>query len=320
MPDTERKPLLAHPARGPEAASGCSTAFLMAFGVPFMGGGILVALKAAGQIPAQQPSGPLPDWLPWNLAAVFFVPGLFLFGAGLKSVVASAGVKRRRAQHPDEPWLAEGTWDPEGTTDRPHTTLLAQVLWTAFLSVFLAPFNYFVFVRPQGDVPFWVKGLVGFFDLIPVLMVGGIVTTLWHSAKYGRSHIRFSSFPFHLGRMLDLRFSTSRSIGSFDKMTFTLRCIEERTEVQRTSKGTSTRTVCDQLWAEEFAVESSMLEGEIPVRFRLPEGDLGTRLAEPPVRYWELEVAAVTPGLDFGAVFPVPVYAWPSLDRGARPE
>jgi hypothetical protein len=275
---------------------------------------MLLALVATGHIPARQSGGPLPEWLPWNLAAIFFVPGFFLFVAGLRSVVSSAAVKGRRERHPDEPWLAEGGWSPEGTTDRPHTTLLAQVLWTAFLSVFLAPFNYFVFVEPQTDVPFWVKGLVGFFDLIPVLMVLGILTTLWHSAKYGRSHIRFSSFPFHLGRMLDVRFSTSRSIGSFEKMTLTLRCIEERTETVRTNKGVSTRTVCDQLWADEYAVESSMLEGELPIRFRLPEGDLGTRLAEAPVRYWELEVKAATPGLDFGALFPVPVYAWPSLD------
>jgi hypothetical protein len=292
----------------------------MVFGLPFMGAGVVLALIAAGRISASSPKGPVPDWLPWNLAAVFFVPGLFLFGLGLKSLVAGAGVKKRREQHPDAPWLVEGGWNPEGTTDRPHTTLLAQVLWTVFLSVFLAPFNYFVFLQPKEDVPFWVRGLVGFFDLIPVLMVVGIVTTLWHAAKYGRSHLRFSSFPFHLGRMLDVRFSTARAIGTFDKLTFTLRCIEERTEVRRTSKGTSTRTVSDQIWADEYAVESAMLEGEIPVRFRLPEGDLGTRLVEPPVRYWELEVKAETPGLDFGAVFPVPVYAWPSLDAGARAE
>jgi hypothetical protein len=92
--------------------------------------------------------------------------------------------------------------------------------------VFLAPFNYFVFVQPQdpGGVPFWVRGLVGFFDLFPS-------------------------------------------------------------------------------WA--------LQDGEVPVSFRLPEGDYTTRLVEAPARYWELEVAAVTSGLDFGAVFPVPVYAVP---------
>jgi hypothetical protein len=151
------------------------------------------------------------------------------------------------------------------------------------------------------------------FDLIPVLMVVGILTTLWHRAKYGRSYLRFGSFPFLLGRTVDVRFNTRRPIGSFENMTFTLRCIEERTEVRRTSKGSSTQVLCDQIWADEKVFESSwaLQEGEIPVSFRLPEGEYGTRLLEPPIRYWELEVKAATPGLDFGAVFPLPVYARP---------
>jgi hypothetical protein len=315
MPDTERKPLPGHPARGPAAASGCASAFLMAFGVPFMSAGILIGLIAAGRIHVRSSGGPPPEWLPWALAVIFFVPGLFLFSTGVRSLFEGQRTRRLREQHPTEPWLAEGEWDPEGTTDRPRTTLLAQVSWLAFLSVFLTPFNYFVFVQPRdpGGVPFWVRGLVVLFDLIPLLMIVGILTTLWHAARYGRSHLRFGAFPFHLGGTLDVRFSTRRPIGSFEKMTFTLRCVEERTEVRRTSKGTSTQTVCDQVWADERVFESSwaLQDGEVPVSFRLPEGDYGTRLALAPARYWELEVAAVTPGLDFGAVFPVPVYTRP---------
>jgi hypothetical protein len=255
----------------------------------------------------------VPEWLPWCLALMFFVPGLFLSATGLRSVWASVRVRRLRERHPNEPWLAEGGWTADGTSDRPRTTLIAQVLWTAFLSVFLAPFNYFVFATSQKDVPLWVKGLVGFFDLVPALMLAGIVATLWHAAKYGGSYVRFGSFPFHLGGTLDVRLSTRRAIDSFEKMTCTLRCIEERMEVQRTSRGTSSRTVADQVWAEERVLSSSFaaFEGGIPIAFRLPEGDLGTRLAEAPVRYWELEVSAATPGLDYRAVFPVPVYAWP---------
>jgi hypothetical protein len=72
-------------------------------------------------------------------------------------------------------------------------------------------------------------------------------------------------------------------------------------------------SVCDQIWADERVFESSwaLQDGEVPVSFRLPAGDYTTRLVEAPARYWELEVAAVTSGLDFGAVFPVPVYAVP---------
>jgi hypothetical protein len=48
---------------------------------------------------------------------------------------------------------------------------------------------------------------------------------------------------------------------------------------------------------------------EVPVSFDLPPGEYGTRLAEPPARYWELTVVADTAGLDFSAKFLMPVYA-----------
>jgi hypothetical protein len=53
--------------------------------------------------------------------------------------------------------------------------------------------------------------------------------------------------------------------------------------------------------------------GDLPVSFKLPEGEFGTRLSEAPARYWELEVKADTPGLDFGALFLLPVYERPRI-------
>jgi hypothetical protein len=58
MPDTERKPLHGHSARGAAAASGCASAFMMAFGLPFMGAGTLLAQIALGNIPAKSSGGP----------------------------------------------------------------------------------------------------------------------------------------------------------------------------------------------------------------------------------------------------------------------
>jgi hypothetical protein len=181
----------------------------------------------------------------------------------------------------------------------------------AFMALLLAPFNYFTFYQPRPDMPTWAKFLVGFFDLILVLVVAGIVMTLVQQAKYGRARLAFQSFPFFLGDKLSARLGSSRPIGQFKKMTFSLRCIEERTETTRSAGKTTIRTVCDQLWCDEVALEGGAVrEGnEVPVSFELPSGDYGTRLAEPPARYWELAVVADTPGLDFSAKFLMPVYA-----------
>ena len=193
----------------------------------------------------------------------------------------------------------------------------------AFVSVFLAPFNYFVFVDEErsSQAPFFAKALVGIFDAILVLMLVGILTTIWHRARYGRSRLAFGSFPFFLGQPLQVRLSTGRPLGAFKSLVLTLRCVEERTATTQTAKGRSTRIVCDQLWADEITLAESwaLQEGEIPVSFRLPEGDYATRLAEPPVRYWEIEVTADTAGLDFRAVFPLPVYARPGASIPSWP-
>ena len=312
MADTERKVLLTHRPRGTTTASGCASAFFIVFGLPFMAAGVLLGLVARGVIPARH-SASFPDWVPQVMAVIFFAPGLFVSLMGVDSFLKNRRTRARQAEHPTEPWLVDA-WEPEGTRDRPRATLGGQLGMTAFLALFLSPFNYVVFLQPQQDVPFFAKALVGLFDFILVLMIVGILSTLWHRARYGRSRLAFGSFPFFLGQGMNVRLTTGRPLGAFKNVVFTLRCIEERSETRRTTRGsTSSQTHCDQLWAEVVTLNESwaLNEGEIPVSFHLPEGDLGTRLAESPARYWEIEVTADTPGLDYSAVFPVPVYARP---------
>jgi hypothetical protein len=253
----------------------------------------------------------VPPWLPGCLALLFAGAGLFVFGKGVVAVVERSRLKARRERYPQEPWRADHPWDPAGASYSPGASLPGQLAILAFMTLLLAPFNYFTFYDPRPDVPTWARALVGFFDVVLVLVLVGIVLTVVQHAKYGRARLAFQSFPFFLGETLSVRLVTSRPIGDFKKLTFTLRCIEERAETVRRADETIHRTVCDQLWADEVALDGGAAREshELPVRFDLPEGDYGTRLSEPPARYWELAVAADTPGLDFTAKFLVPVYS-----------
>jgi hypothetical protein len=312
MPDTERKRLVAQPPRGVSAGSVWAGPFFIVFGLPFMAAGAAIGLLALGVIPAAAGEGPpLPSGLAWCLALLFFGAGVFLCSIGVRALIAWSRLKARRERHPHEPWRVDYPWDPTGTSHNPGSSLPGQLGAAAFMTLLLAPFNYFAFYVPPTDMPLWARGLVGFFDVVLVLVVVGMVMTLVQQAKYGRARLAFQSFPFFLGDTLTARLGTSRAIGEFKKLTFTLRCIEERTETRRSGSRTSIQTVCDQLWAEEVALGASAVrEGnEITVRFELPEGDYGTRLSESPARYWELAVTADTPGLDFSAKFLVPVYS-----------
>jgi len=313
VPDTERKRLPGQQPRGAAGASGCAAAFFIVFGLPFMAAGAALALLARGVIPAGKDSAGMPGWLPWCLALLFFGAGAFLSVKGVGALVERARRKGRRERHPDEPWRADHDWDSAGASHSATSSLPGQLAVMAFMGLLLAPFNYFTFYAPEKEIPFWARALVVFFDVVLVLVFVGIVLTIVQQAKYGRARLAFQSFPFFLGDTLTARLATDRSIGRFKKLTFTLRCIEERTETTRSGDETTVHTVCDQLWADEVALEGGAVhEGhEVPVSFKLPDGDYGTRLAEPPARYWELAVAADTPGLDFAARFLVPVYPRP---------
>src|SRR5688572_14491083 len=258
MADTERKPLLGQTPRGTSGGSGCAGAFFIAFGVPFMAAGALMGFVATGAIPASTADGTArpPDWLIWSLVALFAGAGAFVtLKLGVGSLIDRSRLRARRAQHPDEPWRADHSWDPAGATHSPGSSLPGQVAVALFIAALLAPFNYFSFYAPPPDMPTWARLLVGFFDLILILVLAGIVMTLVQQAKYGRSRPALQSFPFFLGDKLSARLGSSRPIGQFKKMTFTLRCIEERTEKSHSGGKTTIRTVCDHLWSDEVTLE-----------------------------------------------------------------
>lgn len=311
MADTERKPLHGHTPRG-VAGSGCAGAFFIVFGLPFVAAGLAIGLFAPGaRVRSAGGSAPMPDALAYGLAVLFAGAGVFLSGMGIRALIERSRLQARRRLHPGEPWHVDHKWDPAGASHNPAASLPGQLAAAAFMTLLLAPFNYFVYYQPVSTIPTWACVLVGVFDVILVFVVVGVFLTLVQQARYGRARLAFQSFPFFLGQTLTARLATSRAIGRFEKLTFTLRCIEERAETRRDADGTSTRTVCDQLWADEIALGAGAVrEGnEITVRFDLPEGDYGTRLADAPARYWEMAVVADTPGVDFSATFLVPVYA-----------
>ena len=84
------------------------------------------------------------------------------------------------------------------------------------------------------------------------------------------------------------------------------------TETTGTGKNRSSQQVLYCLHEVKRELNSSQFDinsqSEIPISIRLPQGDFSNRLLETPRRYWELEVKAETPGIDYDACFFLPVY------------
>jgi hypothetical protein len=191
-----------------------------------------------------------------------------------------------------------------------------------FFSVFLSPFNFWAFFSGEGPIP--VKLIVSLFDLICLAGWGAFVYQLFRGLKYGESVLAFDGFPFFLGDRLEARFTGADRFLDYTKLTVTLRCVEEALE----KDGDSNAVKCYSRWEDQKSYapgELSFSLGEpsrvlqvfrradsgavLSVSFPLPAEDLGTMLSESPSRYWEVEVKAETPGIDFGATFLVPVYS-----------
>jgi hypothetical protein len=98
-----------------------------------------------------------------------------------------------------------------------------------------------------------------------------------------------------------------------------LTCVEERWGRPVAERRTTMKRQLDRCdgWSETRPVRGTF-GATIPIRFDLPPpgpGASGTVLSAELPRYWELELWAELPGLDFQAVFLLPIYQRP----GHRP-
>lgn len=302
-------PIHNHPTRSGTTVHGKAA---LIFGVPFFGVGVFVVLLAMGVVEAQPGSLHAPPWVVGLAGGIFLLAGLSLLVHGALGLQRQKLSKRRALRFQREPWMIDHKWDPRGATDSGAADI-AKMLWFGLIMVvFLAPFNWWAFLSEEGIC--FVQGFTAFFDLLLLWGAGYIIYLIIRRLKYGKTTLRYRTFPFFLGETFDAELSNTRGIGRYDKMTITLRCVQERFEVRKTSDGKSESVAAYCTWSDEHVEEAGELRaGDAPKRvtFRLPQGDYETRLLQIPPRYWELVACAETPGVDFQSVFLVPVYARP---------
>lgn len=241
----------------------------------------------------------MPKPLVLLLLALFPLGGASFIRHGLKGVGREKKTAARRTLYPNQPWRWDHLWDPSGTGDLTGTEAGRTIAFGFVAGIFLVPFNWIALT--QRDSAFWLL-MVGFFDLAVLAAFARGAYLLLRRAKYRHLRLRFATCPFVLGR--DLVVDLLGAPTEFESLTATLRCVEEAYE--RT--GRSTRVVCYQRYADEQTVTGGRAASPLRFTFRLPEGDYETRLRDRPPRYWELEVAAETTGIDFRSRFLLPVY------------
>jgi hypothetical protein len=303
--DTKVVELSGHASRAGDSGGGCS----LAFSLPFLAAGAAIVAVALGAIPVDPRSVHAPSSVIGAAGLAFFLGGAAVAGRSVAAMIRAARCRRAAETNPDQPWLADYPWRPEGTSASPFGSAIVSFFGAGFLAIFLAPFHFWAFRAGGGPIVILVVLL---FDAIGVGLVASGFYRLGQAARYGTSRLRFETFPFFLGSGFSARLLCRHSLSRFSNLTATLRYVVERSETRGSGKNRSRQNVAYRHYADDLVFPAGSLPDgarELELSFRLPEGDYPTRLADAGPRYWEIAVTGVAPGIDYAATFLIPVYS-----------
>ena len=267
--------------------------------------GLLAWLVGSAGI-ARYRSDPAGDWIALAPSVALGLVAALLAGLG----VFAARVKRteaelaaRLAQSPQRPWLIVKEWEQGRIEDAPAKQ------GAILLGVFAAVWNAVVvgvalLVRGREDLRSSAGALV-FLAIFGLAGIGLIVLTVYMALaarKFSSAVFEMSSVPGVLGGWLRGTIRLPPQVPEGTEARVRLVC-------HRRSTGSS-RLDYD-VWKEEASARTST---SIPVAFRipfnLPASDLPNLPPEGTMRVsWLLSVEASLPGVDYHAVFTVPVFA-----------
>jgi len=278
-------------------------------GLPFAGMGTFILLMGLGKIEVDPGKVHAPMWIIALFGLLFVLAGLSFIWHGLDGVRRKAKIKIVKTTRASSPWLWDYAWQTLGISDNKLKKVMHGLIMLIVVGAFLAPFHWWAFASGEG--PLMVKIMVVFFDL--VFGLGGGYYFFHNLAlflKYGNTRLRFSSFPFFLGDKLSVLLVDLPA--EINQLQLDLRFIEEKYETRQRGNSKESRVVCYQLYHEARILRGREVaaSGKLSLEWNLPhEKDLTTTLSQRPARFWELEVKADTPGVDYHSRFLLPVYA-----------
>jgi hypothetical protein len=270
--------------------------------------GVAVALIGFGVITVKTKSGNAPPMVLASVGGIFALAGFGLIWSGIKSIFEHKRISAAKALRGNTPWDYDYAWNPSGCLIEKGKQAVGSLWAFLFLGLFMVPFNWWAFYSNKAN---WVVYLVvGIFDLILIAILFHGIYTLLQAAKYGNPFLRFEKFPYFTGEKMTVFFEPSKPLGDFRAVEITLRCIVVRQVRVQTGKGSRMENRCIQIYADELKIDQagSMGTEALPLSFDIPINVPGTSLLDDKIRFWELEIKADTPGVDFSAEFPLPIY------------
>ena len=223
-------------------------------------------------------------------------------GIGLSIVLAGLTMLLNPAVSA-EPSTGQGQIRMRGASAHRVAGVLA-LAWNVYVGVFL--WKTCQVMAPE-ILP-WYLWLLAFSGVTPAVIAGYLIGRF---RKFGVSVFEMSPMPGVLGGPVSGSIRIPAKVETEAGFEMALQCIHQYT----TGSGKNSSTHRDVIWEDSRHIDGSLSYGEetmLPVRFDVPYEKPSTTVAGGNNGYyWRLNVTAAAPGIDYKAVFDVPVRRTP---------
>ena len=281
------------------------SAFLVLFGLPFLGAGLLFAFKflaSPDQTPAQK------------IGAVSFGSVFAIIGGGL-IYGALIGYSRQREQlqreqaNPGSPWLWRKDWAASRVESKNKSKVIAWWIAAVLVNMLSLPFSLSAAAHISRDFnPAYLVPVA--FEIIGLTLLLAAIRATIRLERFGHAYFELNSLPFspggHVAGAIHFQLQTDTPHG----VDLKLSCI--RRVVTGSGNDRSTQSV--PLWEDSRNIPAQSLnrgplDTVIPVDFVIPPDAYQTdnnNLNDQVV--WVLDVKADVPGVDYTDQFDLPVF------------
>ena len=224
------------------------------FGMPFMLAGLFTLFSAVGIINSNDDSFHVPRWVVAVVGGIFVAAGILISLQGTLALWRKSRLRSLALRFPDEPWRADHEWRPRYSSDESGKRIFPSFLGAVFVAMFSVPFVYVGFFT-AGGLPFAIGSCLPVF--LTVFLLWQAIKLSMRQLKYGGGRIEYDNMPLVPRRRLKLRWVGNGAIGAYQKITFTLRCIQEKiqTRGRNNGRGGSKHYSRSTEWTEYFMIE-----------------------------------------------------------------
>ncbi|MEI7899243.1 MAG: DUF3592 domain-containing protein [bacterium] len=229
---------------------------------------------------------------------IFLQVFVLAFG-GIGLAIVMSGLAQLLPVMRAEPSSGQGQIRMRGASAHQIAGVLA-LAWNGYVGCFL--WKAFHVMAPE-PLP-WYLWLLAATGVIPAVVAGYLVGRF---RKFGVSVFEMSPLPGVLGGPVSGTVRIPAKVETEDGFGVVLQCVHQYT----TGSGKHSKTHRDVMWEDSRHIAGSLSYGEetmVPVRFAIPYNEAATTAAGGGKGYyWRLAVTAAAPGIDYKAVFDVPV-------------